>query len=470
VLLNLPLALLDLETTGGNPVRDRITEVGLCLWHDDGSEWYWESLVNPYTAIPEFIRQITGISQGMVEDAPGFEELSAELFRYLEDSVLVAHNARFDSAFLRRAFEGCGFRYRPRVLCTLRLARRLYPDWPSHSLDNICHQIGYRRDVSHRAMADVVAMKAFLEYAIEDCGKAAVEAAARQQWQLPSLPVHLSRADIDRIPDEPGVYRFYGENDGLLYVGKSTKLRSRVLSHFNGDHSSAKEMKLAQLVRSIDWETTAGELGALLRENEQIKQLGPVFNRRQRRQRSLWYFRLEAVEGYLQPVLSEQALEGGWRVSETVYGLYKTRKQARDALLKLASEHRLCQRRLGLEKGRGSCFGYQLQRCAGACVGEESHTTHNLRLQEALASKRLLPWPYGEPVVAIEERGEQRDFHLIDYWAYLGTVNCAEQVLPIFTEKSRRFDWDSYKLLIRHLPATRVLPLSSFGRLSDGLA
>jgi hypothetical protein len=91
-------------------------------------------------------------------------------------------------------------------------------------------------------------------------------------------------------------------------------------------------------------------------------------------------------------------------------------------------------------------------------------------LQEALASKRLLPWPYGEPVVAIEERGEQRDFHLIDYWAYLGTVNCAEQVLPIFTEKSRRFDWDSYKLLIRHLPATRVLPLSSFGRLSDGLA
>ncbi|MBB3048565.1 DNA polymerase-3 subunit epsilon [Litorivivens lipolytica] len=474
MLLNLPLALLDLETTGGNPVRDRITEVGLCLWHDDGSEWYWESLVNPYTVIPEFIRKITGISQGMVDDAPGFEDLAAELFRYLEDCVLVAHNARFDSAFLRRAFEGCGYSYRPKVLCTLRLARKLYPDWPSHSLDNICRQIGYHRDVSHRAMADVVAMKAFLEFAIEDCGQDAVEAAVRQQWKLPSLPVHLSRADIDNIPDEPGVYRFYGDNGGLLYVGKSTQLRTRVLSHFNADHASAKEMKLAQLVRSLEWETTAGELGALLRENEQIKQLGPVFNRRQRRQRSLWYFRLEEVDGYLQPVLTEQVLDGGWRSTETVYGLYKTRKQAREALLKIATEHRLCQRRLGLEKGlekgRGACFGYQLKRCAGACVGEESQTVYNLRLKELMSKRRLDPWPYEGPVVALEERGEQRDFHVIDYWAYLGTVQRAEEIMPLFAQKSRRFDWDSYKLLIRHLPDARVMPLSSFGRLCDGSA
>ena len=122
MLLNLPLALLDLETTGGNPVRDRITEVGLCLWHDDGSEWYWESLVNPYTAIPEFIRQITGISQGMVEDAPGFEELSAELFRYLAAVLLIAGGPMRDYRFLRNML----YRHR-RFDCDVWLLKPLPP-------------------------------------------------------------------------------------------------------------------------------------------------------------------------------------------------------------------------------------------------------------------------------------------------------------------------------------------------------
>ena len=72
-----------METNGGNPVHDRITKVGLCLWHDDGNEWYWESLVNPYTVTPEIIRRITGISQAMVEEAPGFEGVAREALRTL---------------------------------------------------------------------------------------------------------------------------------------------------------------------------------------------------------------------------------------------------------------------------------------------------------------------------------------------------------------------------------------------------
>lgn len=467
MILGRALALVDLETTGENPVRDRITEVGLCLWHDDGSEWYWESLVNPYTAIPEFIRQITGISQAMVAEAPGFEELARSLYRYLEDCIFVAHNARFDNAFLRRAFEREGLRFRPKVLCTLRLSRRLYPEWPSHSLDNVCRAIGYRRDVSHRAMADVIAMKAFLEFAIADKGLAVVEEAAGAQWSLPALPVHIDQTTLDSIPDVPGVYRFYGENDGLLYVGKSTRMRSRVLSHFNSDHSSAKEMKLAQLVRAIEWEQTAGELGALLKENEQIKSLSPVYNHRQRRLKTIWYYKLDKESEFHWPVLCREELDG-WRESEAVYGLYKSRKQAREALMALAAEHQLCQRRLGLEEGKGACFAYQLQRCTGACVGKESHSVFNARLQRALSPQRVEPWPYSEPIVAVEERDDHCDFHVIDYWAYLGSVGHEADVMPLLTKKKRKFDWDAYKLLVKFLPGATVLPLSSFGARHHG--
>jgi len=462
MILGRQLALVDLETTGGNPVRDRITEVGLCLWHEDGSEWYWESLVNPYAVIPEFIRKITGISQAMVAEAPGFEDLSKGLYRYLEGCIFVAHNARFDSAFLRRAFERDGLAFRPKILCTLRLARSLYPEWAGHSLDNVCRAIGYRRDVSHRAMADVVAMKAFLEFAINDKGLQIVEACVRAQWSLPALPVHIDRAIIDSIPDVPGVYRFYGENDGLLYVGKSTQLRSRVLSHFSSDHASAKEMKLALLVRSIEWEQTAGELGALLKENEQIKQLAPVYNRRQRGFRTLWYYKLNTEGRYHQPLLC-QGEPDDWGEREAVYAFRKTRKQAREALVKLAAEHQLCPRRLGLEKGAGACFAYQLQRCSGACVGKEAASVFNARLLSAMARERIGPWPYEGPVVVLEERGEHHDFHVIDCWSYLGSVQNAADVLPLFAQKKRCFDWDVYKLLARFLPVVTLLPLSSFG-------
>ena len=90
-----------------------------------------------------------------------------------------------------------------------------------------------------------------------------IEAALRAQNAHPSLPPHLDPGIVDELPDTPGVYLFYGENELPLYVGKAKDLRKRVLSHFSADHSSAKEMALSQQVKRIDWIETAGEIGAL---------------------------------------------------------------------------------------------------------------------------------------------------------------------------------------------------------------
>ncbi|MDD3434248.1 MAG: 3'-5' exonuclease, partial [Tepidiphilus sp.] len=96
--------LLDLETTGAHPERDRITEIALLRFEGGRLVERWQSLVRPDVPIPPLIERLVGITNAMVADAPPFESLAPELLPRLADAVLVAHNARFDYGFLRQAF------------------------------------------------------------------------------------------------------------------------------------------------------------------------------------------------------------------------------------------------------------------------------------------------------------------------------------------------------------------------------
>ena len=162
--------LVDLETSGPRATEDEIIEVAVLGLNPDGCDIAWQRLIDPQCKIPSFIQSLTGIRPELLVNAPLFSDISAELWELLDGRILVAHNVRFDSAFLRHAFRREGRQYRPKTLCTLKLARALYPHWPRHSLDAVCAQIGYVRTESHRAMADVLAMKAFLDFARGDRG------------------------------------------------------------------------------------------------------------------------------------------------------------------------------------------------------------------------------------------------------------------------------------------------------------
>lgn len=450
----MPCCLLDLETTGMSASADRITEVAVLSWSLGEIPQSWEQLIDPGCGIPEMISQLTGITADMVSGKPQFEDVAESLWHRLNDGVLVAHNARFDYSFLKAAFRACGYDYRPRIVCTLKLSRALFPQWPRHNLDAICAAIGYPRSVSHRAMADTQAMFAFLCYAIAHRGEQAVNAAAARQFKKPALPAYLDQAEIDAIPDSPGVYYFYGEDDSLLYVGKSKHLRSRVNAHFSADHRSGKEMRLSQSVRRIAYRQTVGELGALLLENAEIKALAPIYNRRQRRYRSLWIWRLEAsVDGFLQPVLSDQPALG-WTVRGDVYGPYRNRSTATKYLRNQLAEQQLCLRVLGLESGQGACFARQLGQCRGACVGAESIDSHNLRLQLAFAGQKLRPWPHPGPVAIREssDDGSEQCYHLVNHWAYLGAAGDWEELTALLqATETAMFDIETYRLLLKTL-------------------
>jgi DNA polymerase-3 subunit epsilon len=219
----------------------------------------------------------------MVADAPSFDELAPGLYERLEGRVFVAHNARFDYGFLRHEFERAGLRFHARTLCTVKLSRRLYPGHARHNLDSLIDRHQLQCSARHRALGDAQAVWQFLQVAAEERGVEELQSVARQLAQLPALPAHIEGSTVDAIPETPGVYLFYGENDTPLYVGKSVAMRSRVLQHFSGDVHSPREAQIAREIRRIEWRRTGGELGALLLEARLVKELLPVFNRQLRR-------------------------------------------------------------------------------------------------------------------------------------------------------------------------------------------
>ncbi len=457
MLLDAPLAIVDLETTGAHSSWDRVTEIAVVEVDGGRIASEWSTLVNPGTSIPPTIQALTGITNDMVADAPAFEDLAASLYERLEGRVFVAHNARFDYGFLRQEFERAGLKFQARTLCTVKLSRRLYPEYPRHNLDSLIARHNLACHARHRAMGDAQAVWQFLCVATDERGAEAVLEAAKAVTKLPALPPHISPDLVDAIPEAPGVYLFYGEGDAPLYVGKSIGMRSRVLSHFSADVRSAREMQLGREVRRIEWRRTCGELGALLLESRLVKELLPVFNRQLRRASDLCGF---------VPLPQGLRLARGEEIdAKTVgelHGVFRTRRAALEALRGIADEHGLCLQSLGIERakgGGGACFRHQIRRCAGLCAGKDSPAAHQGRLVAALARLKRVAWPWRGPIGVIEHDRERdaTDAHVIHHWCWLGTAKDDAEVADLLLGTIKpRFDLDQYRILSRHLARTKT--------------
>ncbi len=450
------LVFLDLETTGTNPVADRITEIGLVEVDASGKAVHWSSLVNPEVPIPSFIQGLTGISNAMVKDAPTFAELAPALHDRLQGALFIAHNARFDYGFLRNAFSEAGLPFKADVLCTVKLSRALYPGERKHNLDSLIERHALKADARHRALADADLLWQLWQKLKATLPAETLGAALQSLLQRPSLPSHLPTDALDAIPDTPGVYLFYGENDMPLYVGKSVRLRQRVLSHFNSDHKLYKDMRLSQQLHRIEVRQTAGEIGALLLEAQLVKDLQPVHNRLLRRQGDLCAWRLkEDDKGHTLPVLTF-ASEQDFGRADRLYGLFSSKRKAEAALRELAEAHQLCLLQLGLEGRVGSgkpCFNWQLKRCKGVCIGKEAESFHRARLEGALANLHVKVWPWPGAVGLVERDGDRSDVHVVNNWCYLGTARSDDELWTLLEQQPSRpaFDLDTYKILSRAL-------------------
>ena len=452
-----PMVFVDLETTGGNATMDRITEIGIVELHADGTS-EWSSLVNPQARIPPFIERLTGISNAMVEDAPAFEDLAATVLQRLQGRLFVAHNARFDYGFLKNEFKRVGIDFRASVLCTVRLSRKLFPQFSRHNLDSLIERHRLQVDDRHRALGDARLIRQFWHSVQTSHSAQALELAVTSLTGRPSLPPHLDAAALDDLPEGHGVYLFYGENALPLYIGKSKTLRRRVLSHFSADHRAAKEMSLSQQVRRVDWVETQGELGSLLKESALVKQLQPTHNQRLRRARELcsWQLQAESPGGSLRPVL-RWASDLDLGRQDNLYGLFTSQRDAKKQLTALATEHQLCLGLLGLESTAPGkpCFAQQLGRCAGACVGKQAPALHNARLLIVLQRLKIAAWPYPCPVGL----REGSDLHVIDAWCHLGTARSESEAWDLLDNGLPAFDKDAYSVLRNWLPRSPLVML-----------
>lgn len=181
-LCNASFVVIDLETTGAKAPPCRITEIGAFRVENSAVTASFQTLVNPEMPIPQFITELTGISDEMVSTAPRFSDIADDLLRFIGDSVLVAHNSPFDLAFLNheiaRVHADC--RIANPDLCTVRLSRQLLPDIENHKLKTVARHYSIDLINHHRASDDAYAtamifinlLEVLRERGISDLGSA----------------------------------------------------------------------------------------------------------------------------------------------------------------------------------------------------------------------------------------------------------------------------------------------------------
>jgi len=496
-MLPAKLAFVDIETTGTRSSYDRIIEIGILRVEDNQLIDTFQSLINPQSYLPKEITTLTGITQQDVEYAPTFRSVKDEIIEILADCTFVAHNVRFDYSFLKHELLREHITYSAKHFCTVRLSRMLFPKWQRHNLDAVISECNITCVNRHRAFDDAKVLHEFYQYILKTLPLETVEKALAKTMKKPSLPINLPLEELDKLPEKPGVYIFYGtspeysensdktESQSLrisdnqkhrfsessefseygktklfstipLYVGKSINIKNRVLSHFSSDIASHTEMNIAQQVKHIETIQTAGELGALLLESELIKKLLPIYNKKSRIKHELIAVKKKKNKNGYDECFLEPITEINADKLQDFLGFYRSRKQAKATLADIAKNHMLCEKLLGLEKTSGGCFAYRLNRCKGACIGKEKALLYNLRLQTAFVENKILPWPFEDAILIQETTGVYDEFglqgkseyFLIDNWCYLGTVSVdADGNINDKSLQEASFDLDIYKIL-----------------------
>ena len=377
-------AIVDIETTGGSPKSEKITEIALYIYDGEKIIDEFATLINPEKPIPYFISALTGITDEMVEDAPKFYEVAKQLVELTEDKIIVAHNVSFDYRFIRSEFKSLGYDFTRNNLCTLQLSRKLFPGHRSYSLGNICQDLGIVIENRHRAAGDALATVKLLERLLskssENGNESLVEASSRPT--LRNLHPLLDRKTIDNLPEDTGVYYFLNDQNHIIYVGKSRNIKQRIYTHLS-NNGSRRSIELKENIASIECELTGSELVALLIESSEIKKHSPYYNKAQKK-KMLQYglYSIKDDKGYINLCIDKTAL----RLNETPHTTYTNQADAKSSLSRLVERYWLCQKLCGLYETDGACFHYGIRQCNGACIGKESAAIYNNRVTKALST------------------------------------------------------------------------------------
>jgi DNA polymerase III epsilon subunit family exonuclease len=280
--------VVDLETTGLRPVRSAICEIGAVRVEALLPTGTFQTLVDPGVPLPPVIAGLTGIVDRDLRGAPPAGTAVRRLLDFAGDhSVIVAHNARFDLAFLDREVDLLtGRRLAAPVVDTVGLARRLLAGRVARvGLASLSHFFGTSVRPCHRALPDA---RATAEILVALVGLAQ-ERGARTVADLVELAAPSRRRVFEKrslafgAPTRPGVYIFRDRHGQALYVGRARDLRARLRSYFRSERQRpAVEAALAAVER-VEWRVLGSELEAAVEELRLIRELRPPANSRGKR-------------------------------------------------------------------------------------------------------------------------------------------------------------------------------------------
>lgn len=391
-----PIVILDLETTGGDLVNDKITEIAY-LFFQNGQVSRVHSLVNPQRDISPFVAQLTGIHQSMVADAPTFSELIPKLLPQLRGSLIIAHNSYFDYSFLKNECWRSNISFAAMTLCSVQLSRKLYPKLLKHSLDSIIER--YRLPVSnrHRAMSDVMILTQYLYHLLIEFGEDKWQKVAQSLVQPilfnQSLPSSLHQ-QINQLPDFPGITIWYNHQQQITAVYCHSNIYREVLAKLN------QQTHLIATTAVIDYQKSMGILhmnklfAEALVQND-LKQLES--------QQTTGYYFIDiqpdssgCLKAYIQPLKS-----GFYQYAPN--GLFLYPKTAKKALIKWAQENQICPTQLGLLTDTSNqtyfCSVAEVKGCVDACQNQNT----NLHNQNVIAALADLPGLYGKGFITVAE-------------------------------------------------------------------
>ncbi len=375
--------VLDVETTGLQPSRQRVIEIAISRFSDGGVAHHWESLCHPERMIPPYIVNLTGIDDDLIAVAPRFESLADAVVELIADAVVVGHNVEFDLGFLNAELKRVG--RAPVVndrVDTLALASKIVPGLRKPTLRAVAERLGVESATKnrHRAGPDArvtgAVAVALIEQAwtagfrtLDELKSVARPATRRPKERMPRASSVVDRSLLASIPRAPGVYLMRDANERVVYVGKAKNLRDRVGSYFSQPLGYTRKMDgLIESLSRIQVEVVGSELEALLLESQLIRRYQPRSNTALRSHEQYPFIRIDVSNPWPRVSLAKARRDDGARY----FGPFRSAATARKTvdLINRVVPLRTCPRSFRDARSYGSpCLQLDLGRCLGPCVG-----------------------------------------------------------------------------------------------------
>ena len=365
-------SVLDVETTGLSARENHVIEIGIVKIKNLKIASKFQSFVNPGCKIPYFITQFTGITDEDIIDAPFFSELADKIENVIGDSVISAHNISFDDSFLKYEFFRTGREpLSNHKICTLKIARRLFPSLKSKSLSSITQYLRLKNSNAHRALADAEvtarALIKMIKKLKKDEGIETLDELHSYQSRVATrgrLKIKKTlNNDVSSLPNAPGIYYFLNKKNEIIYVGKAKALGERIKTYFSPT-ASKKAKKIVRQASKLKTEITNSELTALLTEAETIKLFNPKHNSQLKKYGNKYFIRINKTHNYPKLEISNHFDFDG----NDYFGLFISRKRA-DKVMEMIDKTftlRECTDKEFAKKKK--CFLADIERCTAPCI------------------------------------------------------------------------------------------------------